>query len=1094
MTLRSAIGPGIRFLLATASIIGFSTTDPTAVRAATDPTDTRPAADLRPTLTFAENRGQWPEAIHYAASVPGALIELGPTGATYVISRPTSTDSPTDPTHSASAKPAPLESIALRASFPGSRLDATLAPEQPAANLSHYYLGNDPTAWRTNVPNFGAIRYDGLYPGIDLVYHGADGRLEYDFEVEPGADWRVIRVQYDGFEKLQITANGDLALTTRFGTVIERAPVAWQVIDGARHPVRAGYRRMSKNTFGFEIFDPIDPAASLIIDPVLHYGTYLGGSVWDEMHGVDYNFAGEAWVVGGTRSPDFPATGSPVPSTKYSVCLTRMAANGQSQVWSVFLGGSEDQIGYGLDLDVNDNAYISGFTGSNNFPTTAGCYDATFNGTNPGETDLFVAKLSSTGALLYSTYLGGTDSETNSGLVLGPSAQVYVSADAGQNYPTTAGCYDATQNGGSDVVLSVLNPVGSGPADLVYSTYVGGSTYDESHGLAVDVSGYAWIAGATLSSDYPATGGPPFNGTADAFITQIKPNGAGPADLGYSEKFGGTGNDYGLAVATEFIGVAFTGVTSSSNFPVTSGVFQPTYGGGSSDAFVMFLLPSSNFVFYSTYLGGTGADQAGAAHLSFGGRITAAGSTGSPNFPTTAGAYDTTPNGNVDMFLARFDFSGATLLEGTFIGGSGDDYLYDFAEDLISRRYVTGTTTSGNFPVTATAFDTSFGGSPIDGVVLKFQPPHPEVCAACASPPDTCCARAPKFLQAEPAPSLSPNVLVGTRNESTPTPYAVTVYDLGSPTPTEDVEWTTISRYNGPGAGWLTSQLGTVFGLTLDEYGNIFVTHASCYDGDQVGTIPGAGPGAVYRIDANTGGVTTFCRLPNYPDPNVIAGQNYPALGNISYDCRHKQFFVTNLEDGRIYRIKPNGPNGVTGTIQEVFDPGVADTGPTNYLTPIGSVPSPGWAPLGERLWGVQWHMDRVYYGVWIEDISAPSSTLANEVRSVALNAAGAFVTSSDQHELYVQPLSPWDYSMPVSDISFHTDGRMLLGERGIDNTTATSPHNARSLEYRCEGGCWVSANQYQVGVCCAGANSAGGVDYDHFPYTGSQLGRVWSS
>jgi hypothetical protein len=272
------------------------------------------------------------------------------------------------------------------------------------------------------------------------------------------------------------------------------------------------------------------------------------------------------------------------------------------------------------------------------------------------------------------------------------------------------------------------------------------------------------------------------------------------------------------------------------------------------------------------------------------------------------------------------------------------------------------------------------------------------------------------------------------------------------------------------------------------------VTHTSCYDNDLIGQVAGGGPGAVYRIDGVTGAITTFCRLPNYPDPNIFPGYNLPGLGNISYDCRHKQFFVTNLEDGRIYRITPNGVNAPTGTIQQVFDPGVADTGPTNYLTPIGSVPSPGWAPLGERLWGVQWHMDRVFYSVWAEDGSAASSTVANEIRSVALNGLGAFVGGSDQHELFLPALPGGFYSMPVSDISFHASGKMLLAERGISGSTSSSPHQARNLEYGCEAGCWLPANAYQIGDCCGQINAGGGVDYDRFPYAGGPVGRVWAS
>jgi len=362
-------------------------------------------------------------------------------------------------------------------------------------------------------------------------------------------------------------------------------------------------------------------------------------------------------------------------------------------------------------------------------------------------------------------------------------------------------------------------------------------------------------------------------------------------------------------------------------------------------------------------------------------------------------------------------------------------------------------------------------------------------CTDCVAVPDSCCEKAPAIQ----GTSFSPNVLVGTRQGMAffSWPYCVTIFDLGSPAPPEDTDWASMVRYNGPGNSWNEDSLGTVFGLTLDKYGNIFVTHTSCYWGDLVGQVFNAGPGAVYRIDGTTGAITTFCRLPNYPDGGVQAGENLPGLGNITYDCRHEQFFVTDLEDGRIYRIKPVGVNGPTGTIVEVFDPLVADTGPTNYTQ---SSTTPGWAPLGERLWGVQWHGDRVYYGVWAEDASAGSSSAANEIRSVGLSLGGAFVPTSDKHELYLPPLGTNIWSMPVSDISFSANGKMLLGERGITAQTQPYPHYARALEYACAGGCWLSANTYMVGDYGTKENCAGGVDYDRFPFTSGVLGRVWAS
>jgi sugar lactone lactonase YvrE len=363
--------------------------------------------------------------------------------------------------------------------------------------------------------------------------------------------------------------------------------------------------------------------------------------------------------------------------------------------------------------------------------------------------------------------------------------------------------------------------------------------------------------------------------------------------------------------------------------------------------------------------------------------------------------------------------------------------------------------------------------------IQKFVYPDVEECHSCNPQADPCC---------EALPTVGgpwSNILVTThqRSYAQTNSYAVTIYDLNAPPiPAEDNNWASMTRYHGPGNSWTSDSLGSVFGLTLDEYGNIFVTHTSCYYGDEIGQVFGAGPGAVYRIDGATGKITVFCKLPNFADGSLTPPEDYPGLGNITYDCNHKQFFVTDLEDGKIYRIKPVGVNGPTGTVVETFDP----------LTPDNGLA--GFAPIGQRLWGVQWHRDRVYYSVWAVDASEGSGF--NEIRSVALLPSGAFNPGSDQHELYVPHQQGNSYSNPVADVSFSANGRMLLGERGITSKTSPTAHAARDLEYVCSGGCWVPGNHYRTGDLLPRENAEGGVDYDRNPFGGptSPIGRAWVS
>jgi len=361
--------------------------------------------------------------------------------------------------------------------------------------------------------------------------------------------------------------------------------------------------------------------------------------------------------------------------------------------------------------------------------------------------------------------------------------------------------------------------------------------------------------------------------------------------------------------------------------------------------------------------------------------------------------------------------------------------------------------------------------------IQKFGYTPTEECHNCNPQADPCC---------EALPTVGgpwSNILVTThqRHFFLPNPYVVTIYDLtSSPVPAEDNDWASMTRYHGPANIWTADSLGSVFGLTLDEYGNIFVTHTSCYVGDELGQVFGGGAGAVYRIDGATGAMKTFVKLPNFPDGSVTPPEDLPGLGNITYDCNHKQFFVTNIEDGKIYRIKPVGVNGPTGTVVETFDP----LAPDNGLN--------GWAPIGERLWGVQWHRDRIYYSVWAVDMS--EGTGPNEIRSVALLPSGAFDPASDQHELFLPSVQTSTYSFPVADISFSATGKMLLGERGIVNKSDPAAHAARALEYECVGGCWVPANHYRIGDILPHENAEGGVDYDRHAFGGptSAIGRVW--
>lgn len=350
-----------------------------------------------------------------------------------------------------------------------------------------------------------------------------------------------------------------------------------------------------------------------------------------------------------------------------------------------------------------------------------------------------------------------------------------------------------------------------------------------------------------------------------------------------------------------------------------------------------------------------------------------------------------------------------------------------------------------------------------------------------------CSGRHPMYADTAWVSWLGHRIAVGTQEPQSSTDFALTIFDLDTGIPPLDTNWDPsaglMRRYHGPidGSGfgiWRGDTLGSVFGLTLDNRGNIYVTHTSCYFTDVIGLLPGATSGSVFKVDRTTGFVSVFANLPQQLDTAYPPNDAWPGLGNITYDPIHDCLFVTDEEDGKIYRLN------MSGTITASFDPMVADNG------------APGWAPLGERLWAVQWHADnRLYYSVWKADLQHNTSGNYNTIRTVGLDGSGFFIPPSDVQVIQVPFLTIGNYSDPVSDISFAPNGHMFLAEHSMQNETYPFAHESRLLEYRCTPppGGWVpTGNVFNVGAYSSQTNSAGGVDVDYSPYTGGVPGRVW--
>jgi RHS repeat-associated protein len=650
-------------------------------------------------LPFEPNVGQTDPQVRFLSRGPGFGLFLTDAGATFEVPQP------------ASATGAVTGFDVFRMQLQGANPHPQVVGQGDLLSRSNYFGGPDPSQWRTDVPNYGEVVFKDVYPGIDLDFHSASGRqLEYDFVVAPGADPSEIQLGWQGLNSVTPDGRGDLLLATAGGTVTEQAPAAYQLVGGARVPVPVQQALPGGSQVGFQA-GAYDRSQPLVIDPVLSYSSYLGGSGNDQAFGIAVDGAGDAYLTGRTTSANFPTTTGAVQtglSGTQSGFITKLNAQGSAVVYSTYIdGATSNQGGNGIAVDLAGDAYVVGNTGSG-FPTTPGAYQTTGPG---GSTTAYVAKLNATGDdLLYATYLGPATS-TGQAIAVDALGDAYVTGGAAGGFPTTSGAFQTTAVG-TPAYVTELNPAGSA---LVYSGLLGGTATGTSavgYGIAVDGAGSAYVTGSAQGDGgLPTTSGAfqtsAPNSTSAAFVTKVS---AGGAALAYSTYLGGAGADYGYALGVDRSGHAFvTGSTTSTNFPTTSGAAQTSLPSASGSAFVTELNAAGSALAYSTYLGGGGTDQGNGVAVGPDGLAWVTGMTGSTNFPTTSGALQGSSGGGNDAFLTKLTSAGA-LAYSSYLGGSGSDSGNAVALDPVGSVYLAGMTASTNFPV-AGAFQGSNAGS-----------------------------------------------------------------------------------------------------------------------------------------------------------------------------------------------------------------------------------------------------------------------------------------------------------------------------------------------------------------------------------------------
>jgi MYXO-CTERM domain-containing protein len=693
---------------------------PAATVAATAPNGAPAAAAspraVRLPLRFEENRGQFDAGARFVARQGGVALYLGPDGSVMTLRKPA--PAPTEHSPRARALPPPppaAPAAVLSMRVHGARPDAALVAGRPLLTRSNYFIGNDPSRWRTGVPNFGEVRYRGVRPGVDLVYHGSDaGRLEYDFVVAPGASPDVA-LDVEGARKLRVAADGWLEIDLGVGELLRQPPpTVYQEVDGKRRVVAGRYRVVGKARVGFTVA-AYDRARTLVIDPVLSYASYLGGSGDDQIYGVVVDAAGAAYVSGYTGSANFPVS-HPLYGSHSDIdgFVGKLTPAGDALVWATYLGGGGTDAPWGRTVDASGAVYVAGMTASADFPLVHPIYS-----TLKGTYDAFVAKLSPAGdALVYSTYLSGSDTDVARAVAVDASGAAYVGGYTySDDYPVL-NAYQATKPRPTNIAengfITKLTPAGDA---LVYSTFFGGSGGEDLWFIDVDAAGAAYVGGFTYSSNLPTANGAQKKpgGDWDAFVAKLMPSGS---ELAYATYVGGSRADFTWGFTIDADGAAYiSGNTSSTDFPVVHPLQD--HLNGPNDCFLTKVTPAGDAFAFSTYFGGGGYEE-GDAIVADASGVYLAGASDSLDFPVANGVAPKMGNG-FDVYVAKLVPAGDALVYSTTVGGSGNDQAWGMGVDGTGSVIVAGETQSKDFPVLHPV-QAAYGGGLYDGLILKLSP------------------------------------------------------------------------------------------------------------------------------------------------------------------------------------------------------------------------------------------------------------------------------------------------------------------------------------------------------------------------------------
>ena len=621
----------------------------------------------------------------------------------------------------------------LRMALRGAASEPAIVGDDQLTARSNYFVGNDRSKWQTNIPTYSRVRYQQVYPGVDLVYYGRQGHLENDFEVNPGVNPNIIAWQLEGAEKVRVDESGNLILTVAGNEVRLQQPRAYQREGERQHEVSVRYR-IHGQTISFAL-GKYDRRQKLVIDPVLTYSTYLGGSGGETAYGVALDASNNVFVSGVTASTNFPSTSAGFQTTNDGdgdIFVAEFNAAGTGLVFSTFLGGTGTDTPAEILLGPSGDLFLVGSTTSSNFPTTAGVLQPNY----AGNQDAFLTEMKGDGsALVYSTYIGGTGADFGNAVALDSTGNAFV---AGSTQSTDLPIKNPLQLGNvgqSDVFVTEVSSTGA----LIYSTYLGGALNDYGTGIAVNAAGDVIVSGYTFSKDFPTQSAlqSVLSGGSDLFVAKFTP---GSTTLKFSTYLGGSSIDRALAMVVDSSeNIYLAGDTQSLDFPVTPGAYQSTIGGTDNVVLVKLAQGASTLVF-STFFGGSVTDQATALALDSAKNIYITGFTQSGNFPlinavqnilgiSGAGNCGSTNLINVpnllcsDAFVTKFGPSGLPVFS-SYLGGLGNDAGQGITVDSTGAIYVVGGTASPNFPATYNTYQWLYQGinSTSNAFLAKISP------------------------------------------------------------------------------------------------------------------------------------------------------------------------------------------------------------------------------------------------------------------------------------------------------------------------------------------------------------------------------------